>query len=244
MKMLTMMNANNFKSNINRLTELRIRQIVQYVIYCYLQVLSDKKKYNYSEKGKIPKEEFLRNGLVNDYLQKSYNKEYFKQHISDNPSVEITFHPEETVTYTNSETKEKCTDKIDIAVFENILQSIWSEKTDNEIRFAIECKRIEKLSDANNYCSDIENFTIRDYIYTRLPFEGQIAFIENQNISHTTLHNKINETLKNHNSIILNQIVLNDKYNGTYLSKHQRKTNKQKFSIYHLFLNYSNIVIS
>ena len=241
-----MINASLFKSNINKLTEFRIRQIIQYVIYCYLQMLAEKKTYSYSERGKIPKEEFLRNGLVNDYLQKSYNKEFFKQHISDSPSVEISFHPEETMTYIDTETNKKSIDKIDIAIWENILQSIWSGKTDDEIKFAIECKRIEKLSDANNYIYDIEKFHKRKYIYTRLPFEGQIAFIENQNITHFILLKRVNDILQNHNSIItnslLNSIVLNDKFNGAYLSKHQRKKSKQNFSIYHLFLNYSDIV--
>jgi len=240
-----MINANNFKPGINKLTEFRIQQILQYVIYCYLQILTDKKIYNYLEKGKIPKEEFLRNGLVNDYLQKSYNKEYFKQHISDNPSVEITFHTEETMTYIDKSTNLPSTDKIDIAVCESILQSIWSKKTEDEIRFAIECKRIENLSDAKNYVGDIYKFCNRPYVYTRLPFEGQIAFIENQDIKHITLSNKINDMLKNHNSIItdsmLDTIVLNDKFDGTYLSKHQRNTSKEKFSIYHLLFYYSNI---
>jgi len=242
-----MSNANHFKSKINKLTELRIRQIIQYVIYCYLKILSDKKAYNYSKRGKIPKEEFLRNGLVHDYLQKKYHKEYFKQYISDNPAVEITFHPEETMIYVDSEANQPTTDKIDIAVSENILQSIWSEKTDNEIRFAIECKRIKKLSDTNDYISDIEKFCKRDYIHTRLPFEGQIAFIEHQNISHSALYNKINDALKNHKSIItdglLAPIVLNNKFDGTYLSKHQRSTIKQLFFIYHLLFDYSNIVV-
>jgi hypothetical protein len=219
-----------------------------YIIYCYLQILADKRTYNYSKRDKIPKEEFLRNGLVNDYLRKSYNKEYFKHQISDNPSVEITFHPEETMTYTDLETNKQSTDKIDIAVCENILQSIWSEKTDNEIRFAIECKRIKILSDVNNYISDIEKFSNRNHIKTRLPFEGQIAFIEDQKITNSVLYKKINDVLENHSSIITNSslesVVLNDKFDGTYLSKHQRNNaSKQNFSIYHLFFDYSNIVV-
>jgi len=242
-----MTNADNFKSDINKLTEFRIILIIKYVIYCYLKILEDKKTYNYSKKGKIPKEEFLRNGLVNDYLMKSHNKEYFKYNISDIPSVEITFHPEEIMTYTDKQTNQNSVDKIDISIWESNLQSIWSEKTDNEIKFAIECKRIEELSDANNYIFDIEKFCNRNYLYTRLPFEGQIAFIENKNINHATLCKEINERLKNHKVIItnniLNRIILIDKFNGTYLSKHQRNTGRQNFSIYHLFFDYSQIII-
>jgi hypothetical protein len=242
-----MINADNFKSDINKLTEFRIILIIKYVIYCYLKILEDKKTYNYSKKGKIPKEEFLRDGLVNDYLMKSNNKEYFKHNISDIPSAEITFHPEEKMTYTDKKTNQRSTDKIDISIWESNLQYIWSEKTDNEIKFAIDCKRIEKLSDANNYISDIEKFSNRDYRYTRLPFEGQIAFIEDKNINHATLRKEINERLIDHKVIItnnfLNQIILIDKFDGTYLSKHQRNTGRQKFSIYHLFFDYSQIVI-
>ena len=242
-----MINADKFKSDINKLTEFRIILIIKYVIYCYLKILEDKKTYNYSKKGKILKEEFLRYGLVNDYLMKSHNKEYFKRNISDILSVEITFHPEETMIYTDKETNQRSVDKIDISIWESALQSIWSEKTDNEIKFAIECKRIEKLSDANNYIYDIEKFSNRSYPYTRLPFEGQIAFIEDKNINHATLRKEINERLKNHKVIItnniLNRIILIDKFNGTYLSKHQRNTGRQNFSIYHLFFDYSQIII-
>ena len=242
-----MIDATNFKPNINKLTECRIRQILHYVVYCYLQILADKKTYNYAVKGKIAKEEFLRNGLVNDYLQKSYNKNYFKQHISDNPSAEITFHPEETMTFINRETKKPSTDKIDIAVWENILQSIWSGKTDDEIRFAIECKRIERLSDASNYTSDMEKFCNRNHVNARLPFEGQIAFIENRNISHSALCIKINNILNNYKSIItssfLGPIAISDKFNGTYMSIHQRNTSKSDFSIYHLLFDYTKIIV-
>jgi hypothetical protein len=243
-----MINANNFKSDINKLTESRIRQIVQYVIYCYLRILSDKKTYHYSERGKVPKEEFLRNGLLNDYLQKRYNKEYFKQNISDNPAVDITFHPEETMTYIDQLTNLRSTDKIDIAVCENILQSIWSEKTENEIRFAIECKRIAKLSDSAEYIKDIEKFATRRYINVRLPFEGQIAFIENQSITYAQLYEDIKDKLDKKETIItkknLDYIFLHTEYKGTYLSKHERNFDKREtFSIYHLLLNYSNIVV-
>ena len=245
-----MNNADNFKPDIKiyKLTESRVQQIMQYVVYCYLQLLADKKTYHYAEKGKIPKEEYLRNGIVNDYLKKTYNKEYFKQHISDNPAVEISFHPEETMTYIDSETSYQLSiDKIDIAVTENTLQSIWSEKTDNEIRFAIECKRIVNLSDTSNYVSDIIKFCSRAFTHTRLPFEGQIAFIENSRITHTILHDKINKVLEKRHSIItdslLAQIVLDAKFSGSYLSKHIRNTNMQKFSIYHLLFDFSNIVV-
>jgi hypothetical protein len=242
-----MINADNFKMDTNKLTEFRIRLVVQYIVYCYLQILTDDKKYFYSERGKIPQEEYLRNGLVDDYLQKSKNKAYFKQNIAENPSVEITFHSEETMTYIDFENQKRM-DKIDIAIWENELQSLWTSRTDNEIKFAVECKRIETLADTDKYISDIQNFCNRNYIKTRLPFEGQLAFIEKATITHIQLKDNINKKLENKTSIItenpLNEIVVNNKYDGTYLSKHQRNTNNQSFSIYHLLFDYSSVIIN
>jgi hypothetical protein len=241
-------NADNFKTGIYKLTEFRIRLIIRYVVYCYLQILSDNRKYGYSDRGKIPKEEYLRNGLVNDYLQKSYNKAYFKYNISDNPSVDITFHPEETMTYIDLETNQKSTDKIDITIWENNLQSIWSDKTDNEIKFAIECKRIERLSDTAKYIADIKNFSNRNYTHTRLPFEGQIAFLEKPAISHISAKDEINRLLCMDEQNLLLKLTYTKIAEGvdyTYLSKHKRNYQPyEPFSIFHLLLDYSDIVIN
>ncbi|MDR0304877.1 MAG: hypothetical protein LBH98_08975 [Chitinispirillales bacterium] len=79
-----------------------------------------------------------------------------------------------------------------------------------------------------------------------MPFEGQLAFIENRDIKYIILRNKINGILQTHDSIVtysfLDQIDLNDEFDGAYLSEHQRKNSKQNFTIYHLFFDYSNIV--
>jgi hypothetical protein len=246
---IEMMNnsADNFNLTTNNLTEYRIGLILKYVIYCYQQLLTDNKKYDYAERGKIPKEEYLRNGLVNDYLQKSYNKTYFKQNISDNPSAEITFHPEETMTYIDSE-KNKRTDKIDIAVWENNLQSIWSNKTDNEIRFAIECKRINKHTDYSEYKKDIDKFITRKHETFRLPFEGQIAFLEKTEINHASVKDEINKLLNADNHNLVAELAfkkLEENIDYSYISKHTRNYQPvELFSIFHLFLDYSRIVIS
>ena len=103
------------------------------------------------------------------------------------------------------------------------------------------------ITGKSGYISDIEKFCNRNHIKTRLSIEGQIAFIENESITHNILYNVINENLQNRKSIItdgfLNKIVLNDKFEATYLSRHQRNTSIQIFSIYHLFFDYTNIVV-
>jgi hypothetical protein len=77
-----------------------------------------------------------------------------------------------------------------------------------------------------------------------LPFEGQIAFIENSTITHIQLKDKINEKLPTEiTENPLNVVFISNKYDGTYLSKHKRNSSQHIFSIYHLLLDYSNIVI-
>jgi hypothetical protein len=130
-------------------------------------------------------------------------------------------------------------DKIDIYVSNLALQKEWNE---NDIPyFAIECKRIEKISDASKYISDIHKFCVGNHIKIRLPFEGQITFIKNTEITHIQLKDKINEKLPTENS--LNTISISDKCDVTYLSEYKHNTTLQDFSIYHLLFDYSRITI-
>src|SRR5690554_4218170 len=239
--------ADNFKPNVNKLTEYRIQSVMKYIVYCYQKTLSDKKKYDYSKRGSIAQEDYLRNGLVNDYLSKTYNKKYFKEHISDNPLVEITFHPEETKTYIDITTKKERNDKIDISIYESLIQEIWSEKTDDEIKFAVECKRINSLDDCKEYIKDIKKFTERPQTTFRLPLEGQIAFIENSLLVHNLVADDINKKLKANTSILtldcLKQHTISDSFICSYKSRHRKKFSNDNFKIYHLLLDYSSIVV-
>lgn len=241
--------ANNFKPNSNKLTEYKIRLVMKYIIYCYQLTLADNKQYDYSKRGKIAQEDYLRNGLINDYLSKSYNKKYFKENISDNPFVEITFHPEETKTYIDGETNQERNDKIDISIWESDIQNLWSSKTDDEIKFAVECKRINDFDDCKEYVKDINKFTERLQTTFRLPIEGQIAFIENVRLNHNLVSDDINKKLNKHTSITsldcLKHLIISDSFEGSYKSSHLKKfNNKESFKIYHLLLDYSNIVLN
>jgi len=229
-------------------TEKRIKIILWYVIECYLLVLKNQEKYskiyvkNKTSYG-YKFENYLRTRLVDDYLNK--NKDLLHKKTSNLNEINFTKESEEEYSQ-NNKTE---IDKIDIYVSNLGLQKEWTAQNENPY-FAIECKRIKDLSESitgsYGYISDIEKFCNRPYILTRLPFEGQIAFIENKKIGHTTLHKKINDILETHKTIktnsFLNPIVLSDKFDGTYLSKHKRKNN-QNFSIYHLLFNYSDIIV-
>lgn len=241
--------ANNFKPTVNKLTEYKIRSVMKYVIYCYQKKIAEEKKYDYSKRGKIAKEDFLRNGLVNDYLSKTSNKAYYINVISDNPSVEIIFNPEETKTYIDPKTKEERNDKIDISIYESGVQQIWSNKTNDEIKFAIECKRINTFTDCNEYIKDIKKFTERNQTTFRLPIEGQIAFIETDLLNHKQIVEDINKKLKSNKSIAtldyLELHSLDKSFDCSYKSIHKKNFGiKEKFKIYHLLLDYSSIIIN
>jgi len=232
----------------NAIAEKQIKAILWYVIECYMLTRNDKKEYSKTwvkNNTTIKFENYLRNRLVEDYLI-AY-KGLLKQKTLTLIDINFTYETEkEYIDLKDGKTK---SDKIDIYINKLGLQREWKEQDEN-LYFAIECKRIRNLDNdikgKSGYILDIEKFCNRNHKNTRLPFEGQIAFIENGSITHTILYNKINETLQNRKSIItdslLAPIALNDKFDAAYLSKHKRNTSEQKFSIYHLLFDYSNIV--
>ncbi|GHV43122.1 hypothetical protein FACS1894180_1290 [Bacteroidia bacterium] len=212
------------------------------MIECYLLTRKDKKEYSeiwVKNNTSIKFEDYLKIRLVEDYLNK--NKDLLKQKTSALNNIDFAY--ETNKEYIDSHDNKIKLDKIDIYVNKLGLQKEWQGHSDPY--FAIECKRIKKLADTANYISDIQNFCNRNYIKTRLLFEGQIAFIENAEITHSQLSKKINEKLPI--EVItenpLNAVFISDKYDGTYLSKHKRK-NQLSFSIYHLLLDYSEIVVN
>lgn len=243
--MTSINSSKNFKPNVNRLTEYRIRLIMKYVCHCYLALLKEGTQYDFSNRGKVQKEDFLRNGLVNDYLSKKENKTFYKNYISDNPHVEIYFQKEENQPYQTDGVL--ADDFIDISIKETKLSEVLSGETGDEIRFAIECKRINAAKDCIEYIKDIQKFVDRSFTTYRLPFEGQIAFIENTNFNPTKMEKEINARLKNINSIhtihYLKVLQFHKDIDSSYASSHKRNyKNNQEFSIFHLFFNYSLVI--
>lgn len=239
--------AHNFKPNKYSLTKFRINLILKYFIHCFLMMQKEGKKYDYKARGKVKKEDYLRDGLVDDYLNKTPNKKYFKEYISDNPNVEIFFQMEEKQNYLEQNTLAE--DFIDITVKETKLSEILIDRTSDEIKFAIECKRINKSQSYSEYVKDINKLTNRQYKTYRLPYEGQIAFIENSSLNYITISKNINEKLESHKSIITVQFLksksFDSQFEGGYHSIHRRNYgNQNNFSIYHLMFDYSKIVIN
>lgn len=241
-----MNNASVFTSKRKHsITKHRIENVLWYISECYLLLVKDGKPCSKSyvkTNTTIPFEDYLRFRLVEDYLVK--NKVLLKNRISG--LDEINFTAESQKEYIDIKDRKQKPDKIDIFINRLGLNNIWGAY-DEEIYFAVECKRIKGISDTSQYIGDIAKFTNRDYIGFRLPFEGQLGFVETS-IPHLDITNRINEKLQKENNIItdmvLNPCMLNPNVTSTYISKHKRNTdNKEPFFIYHLFLDYSNIVV-
>ncbi|TAF74419.1 MAG: hypothetical protein EAZ53_09255 [Bacteroidetes bacterium] len=240
-------NASNFKANsLEKSTRLRVKLIMKYIIHCYLMMVKEGKTYSFSEKGKLKKEDFLRNGLVNDYLSQKPNKDYFKNHISDEPKFEIFFQKEELQEYEIGGVKQE--DFIDISVKDSILSSLSGEISNDEIRLAVECKRVKNNNDYLEYTKDIQKFADRPYTTFRLPYEAQIAFIENEQLNPAIVSKEICLILEKSQSIQTTQnlipIKIHDNFEASYHSSHKRNHSENiEFSITHLFFNYFEVVV-
>ena len=161
---------------------------------------------------------------------------------------EISFTSETQKEYIDQTDYKQKTDKIDIFINKLGLAQTWGENED-KIYFAIECKRISNLSDTSRYIGDLLKFTNRSYIEIRLPFEGQLGFIESHSLSDRQIVEEINAKLRHASHITterpLRPCPIHPDIPGTYKSIHRRNTNiKETFSIYHIFLDYSDIVTS
>jgi len=237
--------SQKFKPNTNKLTEFRIKLIMKYFSYCYLEMVNEKKTYDFNRKGKVNQENFLRNGFVDDYLSQAKFKKFYKSNISDNPNVEIYFAKEENQVYDFE--GELANDFIDISIRETKLSEILSSTTGNEIKFAVECKRINNTKDCKEYIKDIQKFADRSFTTYKLPYEGQIGFIENDLLDHVSVSSEVNSQLKSYTKIktvkLLEILNIYDPFTGGYISNHNRNHgSKAGFFIFHLFFDYSKII--
>ncbi|MDR2950078.1 MAG: hypothetical protein LBV71_12830 [Prevotella sp.] len=241
-----MSEASNFISKRKQPLSLRqknIQNILWYMLECYSIILNEGKTYSLSDikKSNVKPENYLRNKLVDEYLRKYTHlfKEKFKTEY-------IFFDKDTEETYIDEKGSES-TDKIDIYIRNKALQDYWSNKPN--VYYAVECKRIKELSDTQKYINEdtVGKFIERKHTEFRQPIEGQLAFIENSDISPLNIVDDINKKLcKNTNTeSLLSSIEVHEMQKCCFISKHNRSFNiKSKFSIYHLLLDYSDIVIN
>ncbi len=162
-------------------------------------------------------------------------------HIAENGTDRFTVNKEVSEEYRSSIDNNLHNDPIDIHIVDKAQKNSWGEIT--KPYFAIECKRIK--SGITEYIKDTQKFTERNYQKLRLPFEGQLGFIENHCLTHSKIQDQINKKLSSHNIIetiaLLEHYPIKDKFEGSFFSEHL-KNNKSHFTIFHLFFNYSQII--
>lgn len=240
--------ASRFISNrYNRysLTTQRVQIILWYIIECYKIFQEENVKYSkkfVKENTTINFEDYLKFEFIDSYL--TLNKNLLKDKLSDLEN--INFHAEVQERYIDSIDGKQKPDKIDIYINKIGLANEWKDIEEN-VYFAIECKRIKKLSDSKLYLQDIEKFSNRNYSNLRLPFEGQMAFIESPKLAHKSVSDDINKKLHSSSSIktekYLTPTLFHNSFDGSYISKHIKNYDKSLFTIFHLMLDYSSIVV-
>jgi hypothetical protein len=206
-------------------------------------LVADGSKYNLStikETSTYKIEDYISNELVDKYLKMNLHL------INDSELNKIIITKQSEELYIHAIDKKEKPDKIDIYITNLNLNELL-EGNSPQPYFAIECKRIRKHSCIKEYVSDIRKFCNREYRLTRLPFEGQIAFIENPEFNVEYVSTEINKELKLQNDIstrkYLEKELLLSGFNDSYHSIHLKNfTPYNPFDIYHLFLNYSSIV--
>lgn len=243
--------AANFIQNRQKVISItyeRVNQIAWYCIECYNLVLKDKPSYSksyVSAKTAYNFEDYLKIEFVEKYLK--INKALLHNKISG--LEEITFHYETVKPFIDTANKDtERSDKIDIYVNKLGLKNHWAVE-DEDLYLSIECKRINILSDCGDYVNDTEKFCTRQYKNLRLPFEGQMGFIESNKLNHKSVSEEINRRLKLSTAITTKQHLKKKSthpgFDGTYQSTHQRNYKpKDKFTIFHLLFDYSNIVVN
>lgn len=231
------LNASIYAKNREKLalTRKRVKQILVCVINSYEKIITEGVVFDFKDRGKIKHEDFLRNRLVDDYLNSELS-------LIDIGTEYFTVNKEVSEEYTSLVDNKLHNDPIDIHIVDKGLKNSWGRNT--KPYFAIECKRLGSISE---YVKDTKKFTERNHKKLRLPFEGQLGFIENPKWNHTIVKDKINDNFSKNSYIEttkqLETVVLKENFEGSYYSEH-KKINKISFSVFHLFLDYSKIVLN
>jgi len=221
-------------------------KVLEYVVFCYIHLKNDNehKKVYYSidyckKHTKFKFEDYLKRKFVNDYLQN------LKNHFHYSEIQRIDFQYETEKDYEQGGIK--ASDKIDIFISNLGLKSNWCGIKREDSYFAIECKRLKNTSYNSLYIADIQKFVERAYNF-RFPFETMIGFVEKSSITIDEIINDMNSKLENHpvikttKKLIPFQIQKN--FNKCRLSEHKKKIHKTiLIKIYHLFFDYSKIII-
>lgn len=224
----------------------RVHYIMSYVVECYNLQLTDKPSYSKAHIAATAYnfEDHLKMEFVENYLVKNKHLLFAKL-----PTLEeVTFTYENIRRFTDTKDGIEKSDKIDVYVNRLGLKNEWGVQEEH-LYLAIECKRINTLSDCQKYVDDIQKFCDREYKELRIPFESQIAFVENSKLDHIIVSKEINRRLQSTPTIItkqlLNQLVIHSSFQSSYISVHKKNyKKKESFKIFHLIFDYSQLVVA
>lgn len=238
----------------------RFRLVMKYVLFCYDNMLNENTLFNKKEWAKTAKdnkfEDYLRERLLEDFLETDKYKQPFLSKNKASQLNDIYFSKESEETYTDG-VGLKGKNKNDIYVLVTNLKrkgrnSMEQEEADiygvvksaKKAWFQIECKILDGNSTQNNaYIQDIFKYIDRKYDIEAMPFGGQIAFVEKGEMD--TIYTKINEKLTKKIDIKTSQTLtyfeINTTFPYSYQSIHTHRLG-HKFDIYHLLLDYRNMI--
>jgi hypothetical protein len=232
-------------------------KVVGYFTYCYQKIIDDKTTYSESyvnQKTSYKLEDYLKTRFVLDYLRKRNNKLSYQKLLSQklnrqfNGIENLHFHSEPEEEFIQDGIEKR--DKIDIHVTNLGLVDNWNDVDNENLYFAFECKRLLNTKKSNDYLSDTIKFTTRNYSSFRFPFNGMLGFVENSSISIREIIDDLENRLVNHATI--NSVKYSGKIwhpfeieNFEYcrLSKHRHDSSNTCIEIFHLFLDYSEIIV-
>lgn len=239
--------------------KLRFIKVLEYIVFCYELQLADKKTYSQKECLKTTTyeskfEEYLTEFFVNDYLQEN-------KHLLDLGNRNIRFEVREDLKNPYFHENKSKKQRIDIAFTgitteierKNKFDGISSEK----IYFAFEAKRVNFMrfetgkpeSNISQYIIETDKFLENRKYKHRFPFEGMVGYVEST--VEQTIPEMINEIRtklvdKTTTTQNLQKFDLpNSDFEFCQLSKHiKNDENKTEKEIYHLFLDYSTMVVA
>lgn len=234
-------------------------KVLGYFVFCYEQVISEEKQYSYtyiSKKTSSTVEDFLKKRFVFDYLRKRKLQLTYQNQLSQNLGRNTTeietlyFYPEPEAEYTQNDLLKS--DKIDVLVTNLPLKDDWSDVEKEDLYFVFEYKRLLNKTKNASYITDTQKFVDRKYTFFRFPFNGMVGIIEKSKIPVLDIIEDIETKLKNSTTIksiesdgkILSPFIIpSTTFNYCRLATHYHNNNQGKIEVFHLFFDYSKILI-
>ncbi|MBU7028381.1 MAG: hypothetical protein HXS48_15720 [Theionarchaea archaeon] len=201
--------------------------VLKLLIYCYHQIIENEIFGPYKSGYQL--EHRLRN-VLKCYLTRNkekYGVEFLGFEIEPG-EINMTY---ETIGFLDIKVTNACSQEL--------------RKYDEDIYYAIECKRLDNSS--KKVDAYVKNGILRFIIgkYSKnMPLACMIGFIEEGNPC--IIVNKINDRLEIDKRIITLQKLVNcdiqEKFEQSYISKHKRQNNLGIIDLYHLLFDYTGII--